>query len=50
MAFCFTSQMVIEGTGRGSTLPLFKDILRISNDMKQVENFPVLSLGDCNVA
>jgi hypothetical protein len=30
--------MVIAGIGGGSFLPLFKDILRISNHMKQVEN------------
>jgi hypothetical protein len=29
---------------------LFKDILRISNNMKQTENIRVLSLGHCNIA
>jgi hypothetical protein len=50
MVFCFISEMIIEGIGRGSALPLFKNILRVSNDMKQVENLRVLSLGDCNIA
>jgi hypothetical protein len=50
MAFCFTSQMIIAGIGGRSVLPLFKDILHISNNMKQAENIWVLSLGDCNIA
>jgi hypothetical protein len=50
MAFRFTSQMIIASIGGGSVLPLFKDILRISNNMKQAENIQVLSLGDCNIA
>jgi hypothetical protein len=50
MAFCFTSQMIIAGIGRGSALPLSKDILRISNNMKHAENIRGLSLGDCNIA
>jgi hypothetical protein len=50
MAFCFTSQMIITGIGGGSALPLFKEILRINNNMKQVENTRVLSLGDCDIA
>jgi hypothetical protein len=36
--------------GRGSALPLFKKVLRISNNMKQAENIRVLSLGDYNIA
>jgi hypothetical protein len=50
MAFCFTSQMIIAGSGGGSALPLFKNILCISNNMKHAENIRVLSLGDCNIA
>jgi hypothetical protein len=45
MTFYFTSQMTIAGTGGGSALPLFKDVLRISNGMKQAKNIRVLSLG-----
>jgi hypothetical protein len=50
MAFCLTSQIIIAGIGGGSAMPLFKDILRISNNMKQTENIRVLSLGHCNIA
>jgi hypothetical protein len=50
MAFYFTSQMIIADIGGGSALPLFKDILRISNNMKQAANIRALSLGDCNMA
>jgi hypothetical protein len=42
--------MIIASVGEGSALPLFKDILRIINNMKQAENILVLSLGDCNIA
>jgi hypothetical protein len=42
--------MITAGIGRGSALLLFKDLLRISNTMKQAENIRVLSLGDCNIA
>jgi hypothetical protein len=41
MAFCFTSQMIVAGIVGGFALPLFKDILRISNSMKQAENIRV---------
>jgi hypothetical protein len=41
MAFCFASQMTIVGIDGGPALPLFKDILRISNNMKQAENIRV---------
>jgi ABC-type enterobactin transport system permease subunit len=50
MAFCFTSKMIIAGVGGGSVLSLFKDLLCVSNNMKQAENIRVLSLGDCNIA
>jgi hypothetical protein len=50
MGFYFISQMIIAGIGRGSAPPLFRDILRISNNMKKAENIRVLSLGDCNIA
>jgi hypothetical protein len=50
MAFCFASQMIVAGTGEGSALPLFKDILWISNNIKQAENTRVLFLGDCTIA
>jgi hypothetical protein len=33
--------MVIAGIGGGSALPLFKDILYISNNMKQAENIRI---------
>jgi hypothetical protein len=33
--------MIIAGIGRGSALPLFKDIFRISDNMKQAENIRV---------
>jgi hypothetical protein len=42
--------MIIAGIGGGYALPLFKDILRIGNNMKQAENTRVLFLGDCNIA
>jgi hypothetical protein len=41
MALCFTSQMIIARISRGSALPLFKYILRISSNIKQVENIRV---------
>jgi hypothetical protein len=50
MPFRFASQMIIAGIGGGSDLPLLKDILCISNNMKQAENIRVLSLGDGNIA
>jgi hypothetical protein len=50
MTFCFTPQMTIAGIGGRSALPLFKDILRLSNNMKQAENIRVLSFGDCTIA
>jgi hypothetical protein len=34
------------GIGAGSGLPLFKDILHVSNNMEQAENIKVLSMGD----
>jgi hypothetical protein len=42
--------MIIAGIGGGSALPLFKDILRISNYLKQAENIWVLFLSGCNIA
>jgi hypothetical protein len=42
--------MIIAGIEGGPALPLFKDILRISNNMKQAENSRVLFLGGCNIA
>jgi hypothetical protein len=42
--------MIIASIGGGSTLPLFKEILRISNNMKHAGNIGVLCLGDRNIA
>jgi hypothetical protein len=41
--------MIIAGIGGGSVLPLFTNILRTSNNMKQAENTRILSLDDCNI-
>jgi hypothetical protein len=41
--------MTIAGIVGGSALPLFKDILHISDNMKQAENIRVLSSGDCHI-